>query len=579
MDSETKVCQNCKQGFVIEPDDFAIYERMKIPAPTFCPECRMIRRMAWRNERSLYKRKCALCQNEKIGMYAPEKPYNVVCRDCWYSDKWDGLSFGADYNWSKPLLEQWNNLLHQVPIFSLQTIRQNTGSDFANFVSDNKNCYLSFSIVGSENIFYSYATDKSKDCMDLFSTKNSELCYENIDSSNNYKSIYAINCTSCLNSSFIFDCINCQNCFMGSNLRNKNYVLRGKQLTKEEYEKEIKAIDFGSYSAIQKLEAEYSSLMREHSLHKFAHILNSSNCSGNHIDNSKNAHFVFSGYELENVSYAVRSFSTKDSRDGYGFVHGSLLVETFGQGHEGYDAAFSYFTDSPRSLRYCSHCYFCSDCFACLGLKNQQYCILNKQYTKEEYEAFVPKIIDHMNEMPYLDKKGITYKYGEFFPAEISPFAYNETIAQDFFPLTKERATEKGYCWRDLEEREYKITKKSEDLPDNIKDVADFILEDVIQCAHNQQCNEQCTKAFKIIKEELQFYKKMNLPIPRLCPNCRHYQRLQQRNPLKLWHRQCMCEKSHSHHTGKCTNEFETSYAPDRPEIVYCEQCYQEEVA
>ena len=34
----------------------------------------------------------------------------------------------------------------------------------------------------------------------------------------------------------------------------------------------------------------------------------------------------------------------------------------------------------------------------------------------------------------------------------------------------------------------------------------------------------------------------------------------------------------HSHHKGKCPNEFETSYAPDRPEIVYCEQCYQAEV-
>ena len=29
---------------------------------------------------------------------------------------------------------------------------------------------------------------------------------------------------------------------------------------------------------------------------------------------------------------------------------------------------------------------------------------------------------------------------------------------------------------------------------------------------------------------------------------------------------------------GKCTNEFETSYAPERPEIVYCESCYQKEV-
>jgi hypothetical protein len=86
----------------------------------------------------------------------------------------------------------------------------------------------------------------------------------------------------------------------------------------------------------------------------------------------------------------------------------------------------------------------------------------------------------------------------------------------------------------------------------------------------------------------------MNVPLPRLCPNCRHYQRLKQRNPLKLWHRKCMCQGkygtnnlqlttynntvTHFHGDQPCPNEFETSYAPDRKEIVYCEQCYNAEV-
>ncbi len=111
---------------------------------------------------------------------------------------------------------------------------------------------------------------------------------------------------------------------------------------------------------------------------------------------------------------------------------------------------------------------------------------------------------------------------------------------------------------------------RSESLPDHIRDVDDGILKETIACAHNQACNEQCTQAFKIIKEELRFYRKMNLPLPRLCPNCRHYQRLKQRNPLKLWHRKCM--------KPGCQNEFETSYAPERKEIVYCEACYNAEV-
>ena len=203
-----------------------------------------------------------------------------------------------------------------------------------------------------------------------------------------------------------------------------------------------------------------------------------------------------------------------------------------------------------------------------------------------------------MNSMPYTDKKGRVYRYGEFFPPELSPFSYNETVAQEYFPLTKEQAIDRGYSWKDPEQRDIQPTIKAKDLPDHIKDVDDSILKEVIQCSHTLSdvgrptigCNEQCTQAFKIIKPELDFYRKMNLPLPRLCPNCRHYQRIKQRNPLKLWHRKCMCRGlpsadavyrnsvEHFHKDKPCPNEFETTYSPDREEIVYCEKCYQEEV-
>ena len=218
-----------------------------------------------------------------------------------------------------------------------------------------------------------------------------------------------------------------------------------------------------------------------------------------------------------------------------------------------------------------------------------------------------------MNTRPYIDKKGRVYKYGEFFPPELSLFAYNETIAQEYFPLTKEEAIEQGYSWKDPEPRNYEIQIKNNQIPDHIKDVTDDIINKVIECAHAQGspstgsgqtagavCNEQCTEAFKIIPQELAFYRKMSILLPRLCPNCRHYQRIKQRNPLKLWHRQCMCRGAksqvsnsksqtnsnfqyintvqHIHGENSCPNEFETSYAPEREEIVYCESCYNSEV-
>ncbi|MFH1423036.1 MAG: hypothetical protein ABIH42_10045, partial [Planctomycetota bacterium] len=151
--------------------------------------------------------------------------------------------------------------------------------------------------------------------------------------------------------------------------------------------------------------------------------------------------------------------------------------------------------------------------------------------------------------------------------------AYNETIAQEYYTKTKSEILEAGYRWKELDTKQHKITLHPADLPDHIKDVKDDILNQVIACEHGAPpaggCNEQCMGAFKITPYELEFYRKMNLALPRLCSNCRHYARLRQRNPFKLWDRAC----------AKCGKEIKTSYAPDRPEIVYCEQCYNSEVA
>jgi hypothetical protein len=192
--------------------------------------------------------------------------------------------------------------------------------------------------------------------------------------------------------------------------------------------------------------------------------------------------------------------------------------------------------------------------------------------------------------MPYVDKQGRTYRYGEFFPVELSPFAYNETIAQEYFPLTKEQALKQGYRWYDRPKPEYQPTLKAKDLKDHIKDIDESVLKEIIECQNepNNQC--QSSGVFRLIPQEYEFYKKMNLPIPRLCPDCRHQERIKQRNPMKLHQRQCMCqgEKSskgiyantnqHKHQNQPCPNTFMTSYSPDRKEIVYCEECYQKEV-
>jgi hypothetical protein len=212
-----------------------------------------------------------------------------------------------------------------------------------------------------------------------------------------------------------------------------------------------------------------------------------------------------------------------------------------------------------------------SNLFACIGLKNKQYCILNKQYTKEEYEELIPKIKKHMDDMPYVDAQGRVYKFGEFFPPEFSPFAYNDTVTPEHFPLSKEEILAFGGKWYETPKTEFATTMEAENLPDDIVDTADLVTKEIIACM-------ECKRAYRIISMELDFLRYNKIPLPRFCVDCRHKKRISQRNSSKLYDRSCACEQTGHDHVGKCQNEFQTSYAPDRPEIVYCEGCYQKEV-
>jgi len=157
-------------------------------------------------------------------------------------------------------------------------------------------------------------------------------------------------------------------------------------------------------------------------------------------------------------------------------------------------------------------------------------------------------------------------------------------MAQDYFPLSKNEAIRRGFSWHDREERDYKVTLNSEDLPRRFADIKEDIVNQVIKCASQISEEErnkypQCATAFNITELELGLYKILQIPLPLKCYPCRRQGRYKFRNPRRLWHRQCMCDKkNHFHGEGKCVVEFETSYAPERPEIVYCEKCYQQEV-
>lgn len=596
---ETRICQAFGKEFVIEPEDFEFYERIGVPPPTWCPDCRNMRRLAWREELHLYKDICKLCGKSIVSIHAPGGPFTVYCRECWLSDKWDPMQYGRDYDFKRPFFLQYRELIEAVPRPAL-TGSNLVRSDYSHACESVKDCYYVFWSYFCENSQYAFGNLLSRSAYDTFVADNSDHAYETLHSNRLYRVRFASFSDDCMDSAFLYDCVGCSDCFGCVNLRKKKYCLWNEQLSKEEYRKRMEYWDTGSFSRLaeakEKFRELYLSLPR-----RYAHIQHSRNATGDIIRGAKNCDTCFSALDgVENCKYVYfGGLNLKDSMDTTaGGDLAELLYETMFTVRSS-RVFFSSGVGNSRDVRYSDWAEDCDDLFGCVGLKHKRFCILNKQYGQEEYRSLAGKIKKHMDEVPYVDKKGRAYGYGEFFPTELSAYAYNESFAFNWYPKTREEALAEGWQWREASERNYSVGVLPEKLPDHIRDAPDSLAGGIIGCAHGGKCGEMCSTAFKLTPDELAFYRDIGVALPRLCPKCRYAERMRWRNGFHVWSRRCMCEGgqsgtgndgtktgtpriyrnsvAHFHGSSPCPNSFETTYAPGKPEIVYCEKCYQEE--
>ena len=540
----TRICRNCKTEFTIYPDDQAYYQKIGVQEPRMCPQCRAQRRLAFRNERVFYKKKCDKCKKDTISMYSPNKPYTVWCHDCWFTDDWDATDYGRDYDPSRPFFEQFQELWEKVPKINLIG-RRNVGSDYINIAADNKNCYMIVESSNNEECIHCYWIQKTRDSVDTSFAHESELCYESDDIYNSYKLFYSKGVYDCRDSYFLFDCRDCSDCVGCVNLRSKKYCIFNEQYTKNEYEQRITDMRLDTAEGVENFRKKFEEFKLTQP-HKFAEIVNAPGSTGTYIKDAKNCAECFHSYDAEDNRYGVHVWrNAKNCMD----------VDTAGRGAEWIYNSHNTAAKSANCiccsicwgdsfLQYCAYCFDSQDLFGCAGLRKKQYCILNKQYSKEEYEKLKCLVINHMKD---------NGTYGEFFPPSLSCFGYNEACVQEQFPLTKEQAIEQGYKWEDHSRGTYG--------KENGKDI--------FACA-------QCTKNYLLIPRELEFYQRLAIPLPTLCPDCRHMRRFTARGPNRLWKRNCANPDAPV--GGACNKEVETNYPPDRPEIIYCESCYNAEV-
>jgi hypothetical protein len=556
-----KNCKQCGLNYDVTEEDLEFYDKIspifagkkyQIPAPMLCPQCRAQRRLAFRNERRLYHRKCDLTGKQMLSIYSADKPYKVYEHNEWWSDKWDALTFGRDFDFDRPFFEQFEELSLQVPQMNVVS-ENNENCDYCNLTANGKNNYLIFESSNNEDCLYGYWLQKCTDCTDVSFSHESELCYEADNCYNCHNLKWSKNCRNCHDSAFLFDCAGCKNCFMCANLRQKEHCILNKQYSGEEYAKEIIQYMDGTYENLEKAKNVFKKFILNQP-HRAAQIFQSENCTGDYVQESKNCTECFHAHLAEDCKYGEHVWRNSKCNMDVSTVgrDAELVYESINTGIGAFHDLFAIQCWSGTSnLIYCTNCFSSKDCFGCVGLKHKQYCILNKQYSGERYEKIVGEIIEHMR---------LTKEWGEFFPLNTSKFGYNETAAQEQFPLTEEEAQRVGAKWKKTEEIN-KYTDEKISIPDDIRNVDDTMPDKILTC-------DICGKNYRIIVQELEFYRNGQIPVPHICAECRHLERLKARNPNRLYVRKCT----------KCGKEIKTSYTPDRPEKIYCEQCYLKEV-
>ncbi len=546
-----KTCNQCQSSFKITPADRVVLEALSVPEPRLCASCRNIRRMAWRNDRTFYHAKSALSGKPMISMYPPETPYQIYLQGEWYDrNKWDPLDYGRDYDFNRPFFEQFAELQKVVPRMNLDIVNCEN-SDYCNYCGDDKNCYLDIAGESNEDCYYNLFVKYSKDTADSTFVYNSQHCYESINCHDCYNLSFAQYCNNTSDSAFVYDLVGCKNCLFSYSLRNKEYYIFNEPHSKEAFEKKRDEILNGSYESLQSALKIWYKNLKEKGIFRDFYQVNCENSTGNNLKNCKNVHYSFNATNCEDSQYLYDVLDAKNCMDlNYSLYNPELsyeLISTLSLNHCAFCTATHYTSDSY----YCDQSNHSKYLFGCVGVSRKEYCILNKQYSKEEYLELLAKIIDHMKS---------TGEWGEFFPASLSFFGYNETVAQEYHPLSKIEALAQGFKWSDQQDiKKYKGPDFI--IPDNIAQVDSSLSNQVLNC-------EVSGKPYKVIPQELIYYKNQHLPVPHRSPHQRHLDRMSLRNPRQLWERQC----------DQCSNSIQTTFSPQRPEQVFCEPCYLKEI-
>ena len=359
---ETRTCRACGSPFEVTDADMAFYEGVSptfggkkylVPVPTRCPECRAKNILSLRNERNLYKTVCSATKREIVSIHSPDHTFPVYDQKYWWSDGWNALDYGVDFDFSRPFFEQFRVVYDCVPKINLNSpMSQN--SDFTNQCQGNKDCYLCFCSGNNENCYFGMWNQDCVYCSDCLYIEHCEHCHDLVN---------AVGCHSCYTSTNLENCyhvhlsrnlINCKNCVGCINLDSREYCIYNQSYSKEEYTKRVGNMHLESYGALEGQRAMFHEFAKTFPV-KYYNGKHNERTTGDYLQNNKAAFDCFNCRDNEDTHHC---------RDSWRAVQSVDLVETLSMDHclavEGTGFAngclFSMKLNIATAVLYSSHC-------------------------------------------------------------------------------------------------------------------------------------------------------------------------------------------------------------------------------
>lgn len=441
----------------------------------------------------IYKRKCDFTNKDIISVFSKKSAYPV-----WHKDEWFEKANPPSAIYKKDV-DFWQQvwwLFKTCPIAHNIWI-WNENSEYTDDCWYSKNCYLCHSLGWSQDSAYSFRIIRNTDCMFCVFSFDLQKCYDVIYGFDSYNIKYAIDIKRCKNSAFLFDCQDCEDCFLCYNLRNKKFCIWNKQYSKQDYEKEISKYNLSSRKQYNELKQSFLKYITNNAWWKNLQINSVENWEWNYLDNCKDVKNCYLAELLEDCENAARSISTKKSKYIISAFDAENIYMTALAQVQCYNISYSFNVTESKNLEYCWNCFRCEDCFLCCWLVWKKYHILNKEYSKQDYEKLKAEISIDMKQK---------WIYGEFFPAYFSPSSYEETMSWVLCSLDLETQKKLWFNVFEHEKSNKDDFKDISELPDDICDTVDFDFK-------WWYYDDEAKRPFQISDLDITFSKKLWVPL------------------------------------------------------------------